>query len=282
MANFDRQYRLSAGQGGAEGFEIGGDNFPLHISFSVEKTDLTSQNTAQVAIWNLNPSQIAELEQKDCIVTLKAGYETTIPLIFAGVVTYVSTGLDGANLCTEIELVDNRIEIRDTFVSLSYADVISTKTVLEDVAGQMGVTPTFAYNAEFSDFQNGFSFIGAGKDALSKACDSSDLTWSIQNGVLQIKKPGDVMAPEVYVLSPDTGLVNIPKKVQIADEEGTDEAQNGIDVEYLMNAAINIDDYVKLESKYMEGYFRVYSLAIEGDTHSATWKCTARLLEVSG
>lgn len=282
MANFDRQYRLSAGQGGAEGFEIGGDNFPLHISFAVEKTDLTSQNTAKLSIWNLNATQISELEKADCIVSLKAGYDTTIPLIFAGVVTYVSTGLDGANLCTEIELVDNRIEIRDTFVSLSYADVISTKTVLEDVAGQMGVTPTFSYNAEFADFQNGFSFIGAGKDALTKACDSSNLTWSIQNGVLQIKIPSDVMSQEVYIISPDTGLINIPKKVQIADEEGTDNPQHGIDVEYLMNAAINIDDFVKLESKYMEGYYRVYSLAIEGDTHSGTWKCTARLLEVNG
>lgn len=280
---FDRQYRLAAGQGGAEGFEIGGENpFALHISFSVEKADLTSQNTAKVSIWNLNQTQIAELEKSDCIVSLKAGYGTTTPLIFAGVVTYVSTALDGANICTEVELIDNRIEIRDTYVSISYDGVISTKTVLEDVAGQMGVTPTFSYNAEFSEFQNGFSFVGAGKDALTKACDSSNLTWSIQNGVLQIKKPGDVMSQEVYVLSPDTGLVSIPKKIQIASEDDTDVVQTGYDVEYLMDAAITIDDYVKLESKYREGYFRVYSLTIEGDTHSATWKCTARLLEVSG
>lgn len=281
MANFDRQYKLSAGQGGAEGFEIGGGSpMPLHISFAVQRADLSTQNTAKVSIWNLNATQIAELEKEDCIVTLKAGYGSTTALIFAGVVTYVCTSLDGANLCTELELVDNRIEIRDTFVSLSYADVVSTKTVLEDVAGQMGVTPTFSYNAEFSEFQNGFSFIGAGKEALTKACDSSNLVWSIQNGVLQIKKPSDVMSQEVYVISPDTGLVNIPKKVQIASEDGTSTLQTGVDVEYLMNAAINIDDYVNLESKHMEGYFRVYSLEIEGDNFSGTWHCTARLLEV--
>lgn len=73
------------------------------------------------------------------------------------------------------------------------------------------------------------------------------------------------MSKEVYVLSPDTGLLGIPKQVQVSDDKDTSKAQHGWDVEYLMNAAINIDDYVKLESKMVTGFFRVYSLEIEGD-----------------
>ena len=57
--NFDRQYRLAAGPGGGEGFEVGetsaANPVPLHISFSLQKTDLQEQNTGRVAIWNLNP-----------------------------------------------------------------------------------------------------------------------------------------------------------------------------------------------------------------------------------
>ena len=30
-----------------------------------------------------------------------------------------------------------------------------------------------------------------------------------QNGILQVKKPGDVMNQEVCVLSPETGLISI-------------------------------------------------------------------------
>lgn len=117
---------------------------------------------------------------------------------------------------------------------------------------------------------------------LTKACQSSGLVWSIQNGILQVKKPGDVMSQEVYVLSADTGLIGIPKRIQISSDDGTSAAQHGWDVEYLMNAAINIDDYVKLESKAASGFFRVYSLEIEGDNVSGVWQCTARLLEVKG
>lgn len=283
MKNFDRQYRLSAGQAGQVGFEIGADKpVPLHISFSIQKADLQAQNTGKVSIWNLNDQHLAELNKDDCIVALKAGYGSVIPLIFTGVVTFATTTLDGSDRCTEIELVDNRIEIRDTYVSLSYAGVVNTKTLIQDTADQMGVAVTFSYNAAFSDLPNGFSFVGPAKDVLTKACQSSGLVWSIQNGILQVKKPGDVMSQKVYVLSADTGLIGIPKRIQISSDDGTSAAQHGWDVEYLMNAAINIDDYVKLESKAVSGFFRVYSLEIEGDNVSGVWQCTARLLEVKG
>ena len=54
MENFNRQYRLAAGKAGSTGFEIGSGKRPLHVSFSVEKADTNSQNTAKVTIWNLS------------------------------------------------------------------------------------------------------------------------------------------------------------------------------------------------------------------------------------
>lgn len=114
MKNFDRQYRLAAGKAGSTGFEIGSGKRPLHVSFSVEKADTNSQNTAKVTIWNLNDEHLAELSKNDCVVVLHAGYGDTRPLIFTGVVTFATTKADGADRSTEIELVDNRIEIRDT------------------------------------------------------------------------------------------------------------------------------------------------------------------------
>lgn len=278
MANFDRQYRLAAGKAGNEGFEIGGGLRPLHINFSVEKTDTNSQNTAKVTIWNLNDEHIAELNKDDCVVSLHAGYGNTRPLIFAGVVTYAKRKQDGSDIATDIELVDNRIAIRDTYVSVSYSGSINCKTLIQDAADQMGVTVSFSYNAEFKDIPNGYSYVGPARNVLTKACNTCGLTWSINNGVLQVKKPGDTMSREVYELSPETGLIGIPERVQISNEDKG--YSYGWDVEYLMNAAIDIDDYVHLKSKYVEGYFRVYSVTIDGDNMEGSWTCTARLLEV--
>lgn len=96
MKNFDRQYRLAAGKAGSTGFEIGSGKRPLHVSFSVEKADTNSQNTAKVTIWNLSDEHLAELSKNDCVVVLHAGYGDTRPLIFTGVVTFATTKADGA------------------------------------------------------------------------------------------------------------------------------------------------------------------------------------------
>lgn len=279
MKNFDRQYRLSAGQAGSQGFEIGSGDRPLHITFSCEKADTDSANSAKVEIWNLSPEHLAELNKSDCIVTLHAGYGSVMPLIFTGVVTFAKTTLDGSDMHTELEIVDNRVELRDTFVSLSYRGSVNCKKLIQDVADQMGVAVSFSYNAAFNDIPNGYSYVGGASGALTKACDSSGLVWSINNGVLQIKKPNDTMSREVYELSAETGLIGVPERVQISGDSD-ENTQYGWDVEYLMNATINIDDYVYLNSLYIKGYFRVYSVTIDGDNYGESWSCSARLLEV--
>lgn len=284
--NFDRQYRLAAGRAGGTGFEIGETSktqpVPLHVNFSLQKSDLETQNTGRVTVWNLNPSQLAVLNEKDCVVSLRAGYGNQLPLIFAGIVSYVCTSLDSADRKTEIEVIDNLVEVRDTYVTVSYNGTVNWKTIFDDVAAQMGVAISYSYNAEFVDIANGFSFVGLARDIMTKGCKCCNLSWSLQNGVMQVKKPGDVMSKEVFVLSPDTGLLGIPARVVLTQEDATAANQLGWDVEYFLNGAINIDDYVKLESKTVTGFFRVYSLEISGDNTSGDWICKARLLEVNG
>lgn len=290
--NFDRQYRLAIGPAGKEGFEIGetSKEQPIapHVSFSFDKSDLTTQNTGDLSVWNLSPEHLAILDQKDCVVSLKAGYGDNLALIFAGIATFYTSDLDGADERTDIEVVDNLIQIRDTYVSISYNGKVNWKTIFDDTASQMGVTVSYSYNATFSDVANGFSFVGLAKKILDKGCTCCGLSWSVQNGILQIKKTGDVMSKEVYVLSAETGLIGIPVRVAITEDsdaktssdESTKEKKIGWDVQYLMNAAITVDDYVKLESKKIEGYFRVQSVNISGDNVSGDWICKARLLEV--
>ncbi len=279
MKNWDRQYRFSAGQAGSKGFEIGEGDRPLHISFSCEKADTESANSAKVQLWNLSPAHLAELNKTDCIVSLRAGYGSVMPLIFTGVVTFAKTARDGSDVMTELEIVDNRVELRDTYVSLSYQGAVNCKKLIQDVAAQMGVVVSFSYNASFKNIPNGYSYVGSVSGALKKACDTSGLTWSVNNGVLQIKKPNDTMSREVYEISAETGLIGSPERVEISGKSA-DAAQYGWDIQYLMNAAINVDDYIYLNSLNVKGYFRVYSVTIEGDNLGESWSCTARLLEV--
>ena len=285
MIQFDRQYRFTA-----NGFEIGETTLeqPMatRIRFNVDKCDTETPNMAIISLWNLSPAQLATLNEKDCFVTLRAGYKDIMPLIFVGTITYISTELDGADRETEMEVVDGRVELRDTFVSFSYSGQINSKKIIQDVAEEMGVAVTFSYNAEFYDFPNGFSFVGAGHTILDKACDSSGLQWQIQNGILQIKNRNDTMTREAFVLSPNSGLLQVPKKIMLSpdgntlDSEGAGaEERSGYEVEYFLNGTIGIGDYVRLESEIATGYFRVHSVSLVGDNHEGDWMCRARLIE---
>lgn len=283
MRNFDRQYRISCGPAGGTGFEIGavsGNTVPLHINFSIEKSDLEAQNTGKVDIWNLNNQHLSVIKEKDCVLSLRAGYGSRMPLIFAGIISHAKTSEDGPDRKTEIEVIDNLIEIRDTYVTLSYNGKVNWKTIFDDTATQLGVAISYSYNAEFVDITNGFSFVGQARDILTKGCKCCNLVWSIQNGIIQIKKPNDVMSKEVYTLSPDSGLLGIPAKVNSSQEETNGKTETGWDVVYFLNGAIHVDDYVKLESKTVTGYFRVYSISMTGDNVEGDWICKARLLEV--
>ena len=71
--NWNRAYRLVAGVAGT-GFEIGSateSGRAIHIKFDLEKTDVTSNNTGTISIWNLNDQHVSILEQKDCMSRLK-------------------------------------------------------------------------------------------------------------------------------------------------------------------------------------------------------------------
>ena len=244
--NFDRQYRVACGPAGGTGFEIGatspGQPVPLHISFSIQKSDLETQNTGKVTLWNLNKEHLSVIKEKDCILSLKAGYGNVMPLIFAGIISFVSTTNDGADRKTEIDVVDNLVEIRDTYVAISYNGTVNWKTIFDDVAAQMGVAVSYSYNAEFTDIANGFSFVGQARDIMTKGCKCCGLVWSLQNGVMQVKKPNDVMSKEVFLLTPDTGLIGIPTQVVVTQAEATVENKIGWDVQYFLNGAIHIDE----------------------------------------
>ncbi|MCD8397527.1 MAG: hypothetical protein LUD12_10190 [Lachnospiraceae bacterium] len=283
--NFDRQYRLAAGQGGSTGFEVGetSDDYPvpLHISFSIEKSDLETQNTGKIEIWNLKKSHITQLEKNKCICSLRAGYGSNLSLIFSGYVSFTSTIMDNADRKTTIEVLDSLTEIRNTYISISYKGTVNWKTILKDVAAQIGVAVTFSYNAEFKDVTNGYSYVGLAKNVLTKGCECCGLSWSIQNGVLQIKKKNDSISKKVYLLSADTGMIGNPEKVAVTSDDDTEENMVGYDVTYFLNGSINVNDYVKLESDMVTGYFYVYSQQITGDNVAGDWTCTSRLLELS-
>lgn len=293
---FDRQYRFIAGVAGEVGFTVGEPtpphNSPLHISFSVERTDSQTLNTSKITLWNLTEEHINTLMRDKCQVVINAGYKNGMPCVFKGTITNVTTALDGADRATDIEAVDGFGELKDTYISLSYRGDVNAHTIIEACARMLGMSVVYSkkakHEAEIAYLSSGYSYVGAVKNALTKACLLAKVQWTIQNGVLQVYKSGETVSNTVQVLSEDTGLIGVPRKIYnsaVASGEDTGSSLQsslfGYEVDYYMNGNINVNDLVKLESRVVTGVFRVYKLQISGDNLSGDWHCTAQLVEVN-
>jgi hypothetical protein len=284
LENFNRQYRVQISPNNGGGFEFGGEPFPLHISFSFQKADVITMNTGQISVWNLSPEQRAILidGEENCKLTLWAGYGDRLFQIFSGLVSFSTTSMDGADWKTDIEVIDSLESYKDTYVALSYADSVSYETIVKDTVAQMGLPIETSYNVEFGETENGFSYVGSGEEMLSKCCACTDAAWTIQDGEVHVKKPNDTMNRDYKLISADTGMIEIPKRVIIAGSTETGDKIVGWDVKFLLNAAIGVDDYIYLKSKVVSGYYRVYSLQYSGDNMAGDWVCNARLVEPTG
>jgi len=279
--NFLRRYVMRCGKKKKKGFEIGNINDAaetvLHISFSIEKSNVESPNNAKIQLWNLSNKNLKILESKNCIVELKAGYEDSMALVLVGYVASVITTQDNADRLTEIEVVDGLAELRDTVISVSYNGKVNSKEVYKHIAGKMGLSIVFAKDLSHKTLPNGFSYVGKAKNALKKISKCCNHSWTIQNHVLQITRPGRAISTKGYLLSSDTGLIGIPKRITIGSGG---EEQTGWEVEYLLNGAIGVNDVVKLQSNITSGYFLVYKITMDGDNIEGDWICTAQLLKI--
>ncbi|MCI9658748.1 MAG: hypothetical protein HFI14_09065 [Lachnospiraceae bacterium] len=282
--NFLRRYTLKCGPMGKLGFEIGNvssaKETALHVSFNIEKSDAETANTAKIQIWNLSERNLRLLESKDCVVELKAGYGDNMALVLVGNVTSAITTSDNADRMTELEVVDGRVALRDTDVSVSLNGSVNCMDVYTFLASQMGIPVIFAPGLTYKVLPNGFSFVGSARNGLQKLAGYCGHRWSIQNQILQVTWPGRPISVEGYLLNNDSGLIDVPKRLTLAASSGGEEPVNGWEIRYFLNGAIGVNDIVMVESTAVSGYFRIQKVTMDGDNLGGDWICTAQVLEI--
>ena len=301
MEQWDRQYRLSAGQPGSTGFMIGSESSgrSLHISFSLEKSDTQSSNTGTITISNLNDTHKAQLSEEDCYIELAAGYSSNLGNIFSGWVDSTEEDLSGGDRDMKIEVIDGFLNT-DLQGSISLSGTVTCQAVVDACVEKLEVTSSVITEAAaeklaLAMYDNGFAFVGKYRAALQNVCRKAGVTFSIQNGILQIYVSGEAVTESAYILSSKTGLISIPKKITISesnsnsgtssDDDSDGTAETGIpgyEVEYFLNPAIGVNDLVQVDSSQITGFYRVHKLTITGDNYTGDWKCTAQLIEIDG
>lgn len=299
MPRFDRVYSLTIGQGGGQGVEISA----LRMTFDVQKDDGRNPNRSRIRVYNLAPETRKNLEKPDTACVFKAGYaEEDGPLeIYRGDVSFVFSRYEIPNVITEIELGDGAKAIRDVMVNLSYNGGVNSKKIIQDLASKLKAPLNMPSDVPTRSWSNGLAFHGAARQAMDKVCAASGLSWSIQNGALQVIRSGGNTNRTVFDLGAESGLISSPERVRKGKQEvqldETDpkfdkqlkqrsrtldtvtQEEDGWRIRSLLLPTLLPADRVKLSSRTVEGVFTIRSLRHFGDTHGGDWITELKVIQ---
>lgn len=264
---------IVANESGA-GIELGS----LRVVFEVHRGDLLTPNSCDVRVYNLNDQTAETLRKPEFTqLQLKVGYQgQQLQLLFKGSIKQVRKGReDQKNSYLAFTAADADEAYNFSAMALTLAagatpqDAI--QSIIASMAGANGGSPTASSDSApppsptggtpdpdsapeptgqtvslgyippsltKSKLPRGRTYYGACKDELRELAAANGCTASIQDGKAQFVPLTSYIPGEAVVVSPYTGLINVPEQTQ-----------NGLTMRVLLNPAVKIGQLVKLDSK---------------------------------
>lgn len=298
---FGRSYKLTIDDTEIEGGGVGTALLGLDIKFKVETTTKKDPNKIDVDVYNLNPSHRAELlkqsgsqvsksTRKPVPVVLEAGYADDRGVIFRGELRNLTGKTDGSDKTITLSGSDSGHMFNVADIQKSFAPGTRIFTVVQACANAMGVG--LGNLSKFSNltipdigttFSEGYSLSGSAEIALDGLLFSAGLAWSVQKGVLQVRKSHEPVDDDCYQLSADTGLIGTPEPeidaTVIPTTSGAPKNPIGakrtglIKVRTLLIHQLYPGAKIDLQSDTFKGGFQITQVIYTGDSAGDEWYC---------
>ncbi len=120
-----------------------------------------------------------------------------------------------------------------------------------------------------ASFDQGYCAAGSASREFDRIVSSMGLTWSVQDGAIQILDPDETLDAPIPEITPDSGLIESP-------EMGTPQKKGKptlITFKSLLRP-IKLGGKVKLRSERYDGQVRAESAVYDFDTHGGPWYVT--------
>lgn len=259
---FGRRCRVQVETLGLDGFDV---RFEITKSLAPK-----TPNAAEVQIYNLNTDHRQQLQELEKVyLSIEAGYESGMSLIFRGDLRDVTSARNGPDWVTTITSDSGR-RARKKRIVKSFAPGSSVSSVLQAAAKAMGVplgnTAARTVSAKIAGTQatkffNGYAIAGAIDEELDRLARSCNLEWSIQDGELQFLDYGEPLAQLAVKLTPETGLLGSPEP----GNKGITEAR------CLIIPDVYPGRRVQMESEHVRGMYRIETTKHVGSTFGDEW-----------
>ena len=255
---------------GGKKFQSLGEN-ALEIDFDISFNDKEEPDVSEVTIYNLSEDSINEIKKQGyCIVN--AGYREmgNKDCVVSGDIEDVTTDWEGLDKVTKIKVSDGGKEWRQAKLNKTYAEGTKASLIMQDLCGVLGYEVVEIKPKEDITYKLGKTIKGYCSDSLKRLVKDTKSKMYINKKRITIrdeKKGNDIG----FLLNSETGLVGNPTLNKDDSGDKTDlrnsekkkkknkEEKKTWKVICLLNAKIETDSIIKIESKTCNGQFRVVS-----------------------
>ncbi len=264
---YQRTYRLILGTRDVTG---------LHVRFKVEKSLKKDPNTCNITVFNLGPELRASLEKsKDTPIRLDAGYGGENTLLFLGRIRTATSTTEGPDIVTTIEGGDGEAQIQKSRVSVSIAPKTPANVIMNMLSSAFGLGAgnSAAFAEKIKDqplFPGGTVFTGSASQAMDTITRAAGLSWSVQDGQIQVIHRKDPLEGLAFELSPDSGLVGSPS----VDSKGV------VNFQSLLMPNMRPGAKVSFKTRHIGGFYRLQKITFDGDFAGLAWYCTGECTKI--
>jgi hypothetical protein len=286
-----RSCKLIVASSSGSGLDLSG----LHIQFKVKKSDAQTPNTAEIRIFNISETTVAQIRREFSRVVIQGGYESNFGVIFDGNIKQVRFGREnGVDTYIDIAAGDGDDAYNFAVVNTTLAAGATQRDQINASSGAMagkGVKQGYIGDTGDTKLPRGKVMYGMARDYMRQSSEASDTSWSIQDGKLQFIPNTGSLPNQAVVLNSKTGLVGTPEQTN-----------DGIKARCLMNPMLKIGGKVKINEKDVaeakladtskdaqankpadiasDGFYRLLVVEHTGDTRGNDWYSDLICLDV--
>lgn len=241
----------------------------LRVTFKVTKTADAKHNRAMISVFNLNAASRRQMQDgKPVVVTLSAGYGSSVTQIFSGKLSRVWHTHEGPDWETHLDSDDGK-DALGARVSLAIANgnrADMAKKIAADLAekgiGAGNLDAALAEIAKAAETAQSQVQHGSAEEALGSTLDPLGLEYTVQDGQLQVVKKGQILNREAALLSAKTGLIGSP-----------DVGKKGyLKVKCLIQPNLVPQWGIVVNSDAIANtLFRIEKVTYRGDSHGTEW-----------
>lgn len=288
---FIRDYQLILGdiQKPDEAIFIGynsqtGEDSSLQMSFDITKkadTKRSGGNSCVIEIYNLKEDTLKRLQDTKLLgFYFKAGYRPIgAKLLLSGQVVQVSTKKVNTDWITTIIAGEGYAELNETELRKSLPVGITIEQAIEECRKQIPnlAKGVFSGSNKNTTLPDGFPLNGSAKQNLDRLCEAARIEYRIDRGSLSIADEAGINTknPEgdAFLLNEETGLLESPFWKQ---EDGTKlkkdkTRRQQVQFKALLNAQIVPASIIRIESKLINGIFKVTECRYTGQYERGDW-----------